>query len=96
MRFELRTLIFDIICVILFIIMGLFYFNVITTSLSVKAIVFILCVIGLGYFGIYRNHNYTPDAFLRQGQLDIDKGRVISNLDVSEQTVADDVKGVED
>ena len=76
--------------------MGLFYFNVITVALPVKAIIFALCVIGIGYFGVYRNHNYSEEAFIRQGELDIDKGRTISNLDISEQTVPDDVKGVED
>lgn len=96
MRFELRTLIFDIICAVLFIIMGIFYFNIITVALSVKAIIFALCLIGIGYFGIYRNHNYTEESFIRQGELDIDKGRTVSNLDVSEQTVPEDMKGVED
>lgn len=96
MNFESRTLIFDIICAILFIIMGIFYFNAITVALLVKAIVFIVCIIGIGYFGIYRNHNYTEEAFIRQGELDIDKGRTVSNLDVSEQIIPDDVKGVEE
>ena len=84
MRFELRTLGFDIICLILFILIGLLYFNVITVIFPVKAISFGLYVIFMGYFGIYRNHNYSEEAFKEQGRLDIEKGRTISNLDVSE------------
>lgn len=95
MRFEQRTLLFDIICLVAFIILGFICFTNLLT-LPVKAILFGLSVLTLGYFGIYRNHNYTEDAFKEQGKLDIDKGRVISNLDVVEQKIDDDVKGVEE
>ena len=96
MRFELKTLIFDIICAILFIGIGLFYFNIINVILPVKIISFGLFVIFMFYFGIYRNHNYTENAFKNQGRLDIDKGKVISNLDVLEQTIDKNTKGVEE
>ena len=95
MRFEERTLIFDIICLIAFIVLGFVCFTNLL-PLSVKIILFGLSILTLCYFGIYRNHNYTEDAFKEQGRLDIDKGRVISNLDVSEQKIDDNVKGVEE
>ena len=95
MRFEERTLIFDIICLVAFIVLGFVCFTSFL-PLSVKIILFGLSVLTLCYFGIYRNHNYTESAFKEQGRLDIDKGRVFSNLDVTEQTIADDVEGIEE
>ena len=47
------------------------------------------------YFGIYRNHNYTEEAFREQGKLDVDKGRVISNLDIAEQKIPEGMQEVE-
>lgn len=96
MRFlEERTLKFDIICLIAFIVLGFICFTNFVV-LPVKIILFGLSILTLIYFGIYRNHNYTEEAFKNQGKLDIDKGRTVSNLDVSEQTVPEDMKGVED
>lgn len=96
MRFlEERTLKFDIICLIAFIVLGFICFTNFI-AFPVKIILFGLSILTLIYFGIYRNHNYTEESFIRQGELDIDKGRVVSNLDVSEQTVPEDMEGVED
>ena len=92
--FEARTLKFDIICLIAFIVLGLVCF--IDFILPIKICLFALSTAALIYFGIYRNHNYTEEAFINQGKLDINKGRVISNLDISEQSIPEEVKGVED
>lgn len=96
MRFELKTLIFDIICALVFIGLGLIYFNAIIVILPVKIIAFGLAVVLIGYFGIFRNHNYTKAAFENHGQFLIKKGKVISNLDVTEQAWAGEQEGVED
>lgn len=85
MKFELRTLFFDIIMAIVFVIESLFWFNVLNPSIYVKILVFAVCVVATCYFGCYRNHNYTNEAFINQGRLDIEKGRVVSNTDVLKQ-----------
>ena len=92
---EPRTLKFDIICLIAFIILGFICFTNFITILPIKIILFGLSIIALGYFGIYRNHNYTEEAFINQGRLDINKGRAISNLDVMEQTIKEGMQEVE-
>ena len=42
-------------------------------------------MLGLTYFGVYRNHNYTEAAYKNQGRMYIDQGKMASNLDVFEQ-----------
>lgn len=91
---EPRTRKFDIICLISFLILGIVCF--VNIILPIKIILFGLSIIALSYFGIYRNHNYTEEAFKNQGKLDINKGRVLSNLDVNEQTVPENLEGVKD
>ena len=94
MNFEPRTIMFDIICLTAFFVLAILCFF--SVFFPIKVVFFGLSVATLMYFGIYRNHNYTEEAFKNQGKLDIDKGRVISNLDISEQTVPEDTKGVEE
>ena len=97
MRFELKTLVFDIICALVFALLGLTFFNVFALPIpGFKGIVFVISLILLAYFGIYRNHNYTDSAYRAQGLLDIYKGRVVSNLDVTEQSVDEDIEGIEE
>lgn len=95
MRFEGRTLLFDIIMLFIFIIMGLFWFDVIVPTMVVKVLCFAGVIFATSYFGVYRNHNYTEVAFRNQGRADVERGKVLSNLDVAEQTVPDNYKGVE-
>ena len=82
MRFETKTLKFDIVCLVAFIVLALVCF----TAIPFKGVLFGLSVAALIYFGIYRNHNYTEAACVSQGQLNIDKGKETSNIDVEEQT----------
>ena len=58
--FESRTLKFDLICLVAFLVLGLICFT--GMILPAKIILFVLSVATLIYFGIYRNHNYTQDA----------------------------------
>lgn len=95
MRFlEERTLKFDIICLIAFIVLGFICFTNFL-ALPIKIILFGLSILTLAYFGLYRNHNYTEEAFKNQGKLDINKGRTISNLDVTEQSIDERLQEVE-
>lgn len=91
---EPRTCKFDLICLVAFIVLGILCFTNFII-LPIKIILFGLCILTLGYFGLYRNHNYTEEAFRSQGKLDINKGRVISNLDVTEQIQHDGLQEVE-
>ena len=59
---EPRTLKFDIICLIAFLVLGFVCFTNFII-LPIKIILFGLSVLTLIYFGIYRNHNYTEEAF---------------------------------
>lgn len=94
MNFEPRTLKFDIICLGAFFVLAILcFFNV---FLPIKIFFFVASLITLIYFGIYRNHNYTEEAFKNQGRLDINKGRVISNLDITEQINHEGLKEVEE
>ena len=88
--FELKTIFFDFIMAILFVIIGLFWFDVIELALIPSIICFAAVIILSSYFGIYRNHNYTEAAFMNQGRINIEKGKVISNTDVHEQKLPDD------
>ena len=90
MKFELKTILFDFIMAILFVVIGLCWFNVIELALIQSIICFAAVIILSSYFGIYRNHNYTEAAFMNQGRINIEKGKVISNMDVHEQKLPDD------
>ena len=89
MKFELKTIFFDFIMAILFVVIGLFWFDVIEFALIPSIICFVAVIILSSYFGIYRNHNYTEAAFMNQGRINIEKGKVISNMDVHEQKLPD-------
>lgn len=82
--FESKTLLFDFIMVILFVVIGLFWFDVIEFTLVPSIICFAAVVVLIGYFGVYRNHNYTEIAFINQGRANIERGKVFSNKDVHE------------
>lgn len=86
-KFEIKTMIFDFIMVLIYIVIGLLIFDVITSGIILKAIIFVGIVIAIHCFGCYRNHNYTTAAFEAQGELNIKKGKLKSNTETKEQYV---------
>lgn len=86
-KFEIKTMIFDFIMILVYIVIGLLIFDVITSGVILKAIIFAGIVVAIHYFGCYRNHNYTAAAFEAQGELNIKKGKLKSNTETTEQYV---------
>lgn len=86
-KFEIKTMIFDFIMILVYIVIGLLIFDVITSGIILKAIIFAGIVVTIHYFGCYRNHNYTTAAFEAQGELNIKKGKLKSNTETTEQYI---------
>jgi len=70
---ERKTLLLDIAIICLLVIIGLFWFDVITLNLWLEILCFIGVCCGIVIFGSYFNHNYTKHSFLSQGRKHIKK-----------------------
>jgi hypothetical protein len=84
LRVELRTLGYDLWTFICYIFIFLYWFQIPHVSFITRVVTFIFVMLGLTYFGVYRNHNYTEAAYKNQGRMYIDQGKMASNLDVFE------------